>query len=69
MFFVLIILYYIKNIIKNNKYFIITGLCMTVCCVITIWYNATLKVDMSYLAFFSMSIGFVSIKNIRKIRW
>lgn len=64
-FFIVIILNYIKKLIKidSDKYFIIAGLCMTVCCIMTIWYNATLKVDMSYLAFFSISIGFVSIKN------
>lgn len=32
---------------------------MACCCICTIWYNATLKVDMSYLAFFSMSIGYI----------
>lgn len=34
------------------------GITMTICCICMIWYNATLKVDMAYLAFFSMAIGF-----------
>lgn len=40
-----------------------TAITMVVCCIMTIWYNATLKTDMSYLAYFSMAIGFAAVNN------
>lgn len=53
----------IKKIRKatiNQKIYLITSICMGICCIITIWYNATLKVDMEYLAYFSVAIGLVA---------
>lgn len=36
------------------------GFALVICTVISIWYNATLKVDMCYLFFFSLAIGFIA---------
>ena len=58
----------LKDTDCKNKTYLITSLCMVVCCVVTIWYNATLKVDMSYLAYFSIAVGVIPIiKNENKI--
>ena len=46
----------------KEKEFLVTSICMGICCIITIWYNLTLKSDMSYLAYFSIAIGFVALK-------
>lgn len=35
---------------------------LVVCVIISIWYNATLKVDMCYISFFSIAIGFVATR-------
>ena len=53
----------LKDTDSKNKTYLVTGLCMVVCCVVTIWYNATLKVDMSYLAYFSIAVGVVPLIN------
>lgn len=42
---------------KNNKNLILTSLTCLICYIISIWYNATLKIDMCYIAFFALSIG------------
>lgn len=57
-----------KKLNNTKKTYIITSLCMVACCIVTIWYNATLKVDMSYLAYFSIAVGVIPIiKNENKI--
>lgn len=56
----------LRGLDSNKKIYIITSLCMAFCCIITIWYNATLKVDMTYLAYFSIAIGFASINQKSK---
>lgn len=53
-----------KRFCKNH--YVITSICMTICCIILIWYNSTLKNDMSYLAYFSMAIGFASLNTKQK---
>lgn len=55
-------------LVKNRKYDvdnynIIVAICTVICCIAIIWYDAALKIDMQYLAYFSMAIGFVSLKN------
>lgn len=55
-------LFSLKNKDKDNFY-IITSLCVTICCIILIWYNGTLKHDASYIAYFSVAIGFISINS------
>ena len=45
------------------KPYLVMGIALTVITIISIWYNATLKVDMCYLAFFSLSIGIVSLNT------
>ena len=61
--FITILICLIKNYDEHNKYMITMGICNTLCCIITIWYNATLKVDAAYLAYFSLGIGLISIKK------
>lgn len=56
------LLKYHKDTIVNPL--IITSISTTFCCVISIWYNAMLKSDMSYLAFFSIAIGLIGAKII-----
>lgn len=51
----------IKSKIKEKE-FLITSICMAVCCILSIWYNVTLKSDMSYLAYFSVAVGFIALK-------
>lgn len=58
----------LKKLNNTKKTYIMTSLCMIACCIATIWYNATLKVDMSYLAYFSIAVGFIPIfKNENEI--
>lgn len=69
--FLLIFISMLICLFKNKKKDINNGLaviaiCTVLCCIVSIWYNATLKVDMQYLAYFAMSIGFIENKN--KIR-
>ena len=62
--FVAMVICLLKN--KNNEddnYNKIVAIGTVLCCIVTIWYNATLKVDMQYLAYFSMAIGFISNKE------
>lgn len=64
--FITILICLIKNYDEHNKYMITMGICNTLCCIITIWYNATLKVDATYLAYFSISIGLIGIKKTKR---
>lgn len=65
--FICIAYYLIKGIFieenKDIKCNCIVSFCLCCCCIILIWYNATLKNDMQYLAYFSMIFGFLEIKN------
>ena len=54
-----------KSISDVGKTFYTTGLLMCFCCVLTIWYNATLKTDVSYLAYFAIAVGLVAVKEDR----
>lgn len=53
---------YTRKLKIKEKEFLVTSICMGICCIITIWYNLTIKSDMSYLAYFSIAIGFVALK-------
>ena len=44
---------------KSQLSLLTCGIALTICVIISIWYNATLKVDMCYLSFFSLAIGFI----------
>jgi hypothetical protein len=48
---------------NQAKPYLVMGIALTIITIISIWYNATLKVDMCYLAFFSLSIGIVSLNT------
>lgn len=66
MFLLAILFCLIKNINtfdKNNRVYILTGIPLTLCCIITIWYNSTLKVDMSFLAYFCLAVGLIATKK------
>ena len=52
-----------KQISNNERHFLNTGIIMGICSIVTMWYNATIKVDMCYIAYFGIAIGFVAIKN------
>ncbi len=39
---------------------LLVGICMALYCVMSLWYNATLKIDMSYIAYFGIAVGFVA---------
>lgn len=68
MIFILCIYYLLRLRRKDvNNFYIITSICMTICCIILIWYNSTLKNDMTYLAYFSIAIGFASINSNKLI--
>ena len=47
----------------TDRRIILAAICNTICLIASIWYNATLKVDMCYLAYFSISIGIVVCKS------
>lgn len=47
---------------KDELPYLTCSAALVVCVVISIWYNATLKVDMCYLSFFSIAIGFVAMR-------
>ena len=36
---------------------------LSLCVIISIWYNATLKTDMCYISYFSLAIGFIAMKR------
>lgn len=48
---------------RQAKPYLVMGIAYAIVTIISIWYNATLKVDMCYLAFFSLSIGVVSLNT------
>lgn len=41
----------------------LTGICMCVVCIISMWSNATLKLDVSYIPCFGVAIGFLTRKG------
>lgn len=49
---------------KNDL--LLTGIIVSVCMVFTIWYNAILKADSQYLAYFGCAIGLIGMKRGRK---
>lgn len=55
----------ISGATEENRPYLVMGIGLCLVTIISIWYNATLKVDMCYIAFFSMAVGFVSL-NSRK---
>lgn len=68
--FIIIAILNLKDLIKGNgkRYIKIIGLCMCVCTILSIWYNATLKVDMQYILYFGLGLSFIKVKNnINKI--
>ena len=61
-FFIIVLLTIMKklrSVTREEQSLLICGAALTICAVISIWYNATLKVDMCYLTFFSLSLGFI----------
>lgn len=47
---------------KDELPYLTCSIALVVCVIITIWYNATLKVDMCYISFFSIAFGFVAMR-------
>lgn len=65
-----VIIYLIKNRNKieyKYRYYVDTSIIVSIVCIITIWYNNTLKVDTSYIPYLAMSIGLIVIKDIKNI--
>lgn len=44
-----------------------TGICMCIVCIISMWSNATLKLDASYIPCFGVAIGFLTCKGSRNV--
>lgn len=67
LFFIIIAFKMIKEKISNSDVhtysYSVMGIGLSLISIISIWYNATLKIDMCYLAFFSLSIGFISLNT------
>lgn len=53
----------LRNGSKGTSIFTLTSIACSICMIISIWINATLKVDMCYLAFFSMALGLIANSN------
>ena len=51
-----------------NSYLGYASISCLLCMIVSIWYNATLKVDMSYIAYFSIAFGIVWLKNLQQRR-
>lgn len=47
---------------KNERHMLTCGLALAVSVIASIWYNSGLKNDMSYIAYFSLAIGFIAMK-------
>ena len=65
-----VIIYLLKNRKKieyKYRYYVDTSIIVSIVCIITIWYNNTLKVDTSYIPYLAMSIGLIVIKDIKNI--
>ena len=64
-FFVIVLLTLLarrRAVGKDELPYLTCSAALVVCVIISIWYNATLKVDMCYLSFFSIAIGFVVMR-------
>ena len=57
-----------KSLTGFAKIFNISGIIMAIYCVVTVFYNATLKVDMCYIPYFAVAIGFVSLKKDKLVK-
>lgn len=68
MIFITVIITLIKKIYSTteNNHLKMVGIVMALTNVASIFYNATLKHDMSYLAYFGMAIAFVGLKNSKE---
>ena len=49
-----------RKVERNMLSYLTCGFALAICTVISVWYNATLKVDMCYLPYFSLAIGFIA---------
>lgn len=49
----------------NNNVLNITAMCMCFVCILSMWSNATLKLDAAYIPYFGVAIGFLSLERIR----
>lgn len=52
-----------KKCDKEMKHFNVAGIISGLYCIAVIWYNATLKFDMCYVAFFALATGLISLKK------
>lgn len=59
-FVVSLICYHFGRRRGADSVLILVGICMASYCIISLWYNATLKIDMSYIAYFGVAAGFVA---------
>ncbi|WP_342042986.1 hypothetical protein [Bacillus sp. OTU2372] len=65
-FFVAIFVYasYIRKwIVKKEQYYIVITQIMVVVCIVSIWYNALLKMDFGYIAFFALTLSGILMKD------
>ena len=57
---------FIKTKNEFEKTLILTSIYIGVYCIISIWYNSTLKTDCQYLFYFGLALGFIKSKSIVK---
>ena len=57
---------FIKTKNEFEKTLILTSIYIGVYCIISIWYNSTLKTDCQYLFYFGLALGFIKSKSIIK---
>lgn len=51
---------------KSKRYLLTCGFALTISVTASIWYNCALKTDMCYISFFSLAVGFVAMKTVKK---
>lgn len=51
---------------REDVPYLVCAFVLSLCVILSIWYNATLKVDMSYISYFSLAIGFIAMSRSNK---
>lgn len=54
--------FFLKRLIDHSyldRSYVVIGLTMSACCIISMWSNSTLKLDASYFPYFGLALGFV----------
>lgn len=64
-FIVFLLIKYHKKCFYKYKTYMGMSIIVTFICIITMWFNSTLRTDTSYIPYFAISVGIICIKEIK----